>query len=93
MSPMRYYRPDFRFIYRNLKLYDMERATVRMDTSYDKITKIVEKDSLDETQTASLVQEYTFATSIPLPDKCLYVSYLGFRSTELTNILSSLVKL
>jgi hypothetical protein len=94
MPPMRSYRPDFRSIYKNLNAYDREQGAIKMDSTYDIITKIVDVQSLNEAETASLVQKYTLAASVHHPEKCLYaLSYLGFGLTKLMNILPFLVKL
>ena len=46
-----------------------------MDSTYDIITKIVDVQSLNEAETASLVQKYTLAASVHHPEKCLYVQF------------------
>lgn len=75
--PMRTVRPDFRSIYRNLNTYEREQAVIKMDSTYDTITNMVDIRSLNEADTASLVERYTLGTpNVHQPQRCLYVLIL-----------------
>ena len=71
MSPMRFFRPDFRTIFKNLSPNKRECLSYNMDNTYDIITEQVDDKSLDETDTAVLVREY-MSEVVEKPEECLY---------------------
>ena len=68
---MRFFRPDFRTIFKSLSLNKRERLSYRMDTTYDSITQQVDNESLDETETVALVRKYMSGV-VEKPEECLY---------------------
>ena len=74
---MRFFRPDFRTIFKNFSRNKRERLSYRMDTTYDRITKQVDNESLDETDTVVLVREYMSGV-VEKPEECLYALLMLF---------------
>lgn len=73
-SPTRLFRPDFRTIFKNLSNYESQVRV--LDTMYDNIAEKVDKESLNENDTAALVWKHTSRVE-DQSHKCLYVVILA----------------
>ena len=90
---MRFFRPDFRIIFKNLPPYLRELYSLTMDGTYNIIIKTVDDESLDEMDTAALVRKCLLGM-VEQPEKCLYApSYIGVGFNRVDEYSFSLVKL